>query len=45
MLLKEKDLPLVDMDFMNNTHKEELSLIENISKSIDDYMTSCGLMK
>jgi hemerythrin len=36
-MLQEKDLPLVDMDFMNNTHKEELVLINTIVQNINDY--------
>ena len=37
MLFDPKEIPQVDMDFMNKTHEEEINLINTIHQHIEDY--------
>jgi hemerythrin len=37
MLIDKKDLPLVDMDFMNNTHFEDVDIINELYEDILNY--------
>lgn len=38
-VLDANNIPKVDIDFMNNTHFEELELVEKLGKQILDYQT------
>ena len=37
MVLNDSDLPIVEMDFMNDVHKEDIKIINNLFETILDY--------
>ena len=40
MLLDPKEIPQVDMDFMNKTHEEEIELLNVIHQHLEEYNSS-----
>lgn len=39
-ILEEQTIPRVDIDFMNNTHFEEIALVKNLGEHIDQYQNN-----
>ncbi len=45
MLIDKNILPIVDMDFMNDTHYEDVDLINDLYKNIELYNQDSSLQK